>query len=50
VVPTRANVRLQPGDTLLVAQVVVPRLAEGQVLSQEEVEALPIIFWLVNEK
>lgn len=31
--PTRANVRLEAGDTLIVAQVVVPRLAEGKIMS-----------------
>ncbi len=45
----RMNVRLTVGDTLIIAQVVVPRLAEGQVLSQEEVEALPVQWWHISE-
>ncbi len=45
----RANVRLEDGDRLVVAQVVVPRLAEGEVLSKEQVEALPVVFWIVSE-
>jgi hypothetical protein len=45
----RANVRIAPGDTLIIAQVVVPRLAEGQVLTREEVEALPIAWWKIEE-
>jgi hypothetical protein len=45
----RMNVRLAPGDTLIIAQVVVPRLAEGQILSQEEVEALPVQWWRIQD-
>lgn len=45
--PSRKNVRLASDDVLIVAQVVVPRLAEGEVLSVAQVEALPIIFWKV---
>ena len=46
--PVRANVRLLEDDVLVVAQVVVPRLAEGEVLSKEQVESLPIVFWHVT--
>lgn len=48
--PVRANVALQNDDVLVVAQVVIPRLAEGQVLSQEQVESCPIRFWLVKKR
>lgn len=47
--PVRANVRLNSDDLLIAAQVVVPRLAEGEVLSKEQIEALPLSFWLVRE-
>lgn len=47
--PVRANVRLNRGDRLVVAQVVIPRLAEGQVLTKEQVEACPVQFWLVSQ-
>jgi hypothetical protein len=47
--PVRANVRLEPDDVLIVAQVVIPRLAEGQVLTKEQVDACPIQFWRVAD-
>ena len=37
--PNRVSITLQPGDRVLVFQLAV-RLAEGQILSQEEVMAL----------
>lgn len=49
VLPNRANVRFEHGDLLIVAQVVVPRLAEGQVLTKEQVEACPVQFWQVRD-
>lgn len=48
VIPNRLNVRLLVRDILIVAEVVVPRLAEGQILSKEEVEQLPLSFWYVS--
>lgn len=47
--PVRANVRLEHGDLLIVAQVVTPRLPEGQVLSREQVESCAIEFWQVKD-
>ena len=44
----RVNLILRPGDVLLVAQVLMPRLAEGQVLSEAEVAGLPIRYFLVG--
>lgn len=43
----RKNVFLDRGDSALVAQVNLPRLAEGQVLSEDEVRAAPIEFYEV---
>lgn len=45
---SRMNVRLEPEDTLIVTQLVTPRLPEGQVLSKEQVRALPIVYWKVT--
>ena len=46
--PNRYNVKLDQGDVLIVCEVSVPRLAEGQVLSAEEIRNLPIQFWRVQ--
>ena len=46
--PSRLNVQLLPQDVLLVAQLVVPRLEEGQVLTEAQVKDLPIAFWHVT--
>lgn len=46
----RMNVRLEPGDHLIIAQVVVPRLEEGQVLTHEQVVSLPIQWWSIKEE
>lgn len=45
----RRDVRLnrETGDTFIVAQVELPRLAEGQVLTEDQVEAAPITFYQV---
>lgn len=48
--PERANVRLTGDELLIIANVVTPRLNEGQVLSREQIEECPIVFWLVEEK
>ena len=48
--PNRINVRLDNDDHLIIAQVVVPRLAEGQVLTREEVAVLPIQWWSIREQ
>lgn len=48
--PERANVRLTGGELLIVANVVIPRLNEGQVLTQAQVEECPIVFWMIEEK
>lgn len=44
----RLNVRLESGEVLIVAQVVVPRLAEGQVLSADEIAVMPIQWWFIR--
>lgn len=44
----RTTLTLQPGDVLLVAQITMPRLAEGQVLSESEVAGLPIRYFLIG--
>jgi hypothetical protein len=44
----RVNLRLGHGDTVLLAQVATPRLAEGQVLTAAEIANLPIAYWLVE--
>lgn len=44
----RVNVTLRPGDVALVAQVNLPRLAEGQVLTADEVAAAPVRFFQVK--
>jgi hypothetical protein len=46
----RTNVKLTEDDYLLVAQVQTPRLAEGQILTTEQVKALPITFRGVTVK
>src|SRR5258706_11226227 len=43
----RTNVTLHEGDDIIVAQVTMPRLAEGQILSEEEVAVIPITYWRV---
>ena len=43
----RQEVRLSYGDSIYVCQVGV-RLQEGQVLSQAELEAIPVTFWVVT--
>ena len=43
----RTNLKLNYGDSVYVAQLGT-RLAEGQVLSQAEMEAVPLTFWVVT--
>jgi hypothetical protein len=43
----RTNLKLSYGDSVYVAQVGT-RLQEGQVLSQAELEAVPLSFWVVT--
>ncbi len=43
----RVNLKVQYGDSVYVAQPST-RLAEGQVLSKEELEAVPMSFWVVT--
>lgn len=43
----RQEVRLSYGDSIYVCQVGM-RLQEGQVLSQAELEAIPVTFWVVT--
>lgn len=43
----RQEVKLSYGDSIYVCQVGV-RLQEGQVLSQAELEAIPVTFWVVT--
>ena len=48
-IPTaRVNIALCRGEAALVAQVGLPRLAEGQVLTSEQVVEAPITFYLVR--
>lgn len=44
----RINVTLKPGCVALVAQVTLPRLAEGQVLTADEVATAPVRFFQVE--
>ncbi len=44
----RVNVALAPGDTAVLAQVRLPRLEEGQILTAEQVAAAPVSFILVR--
>jgi len=44
----RVNVTLKPGNVALVAQVNLPRLAEGQVLTADEMAATPVRFFRVE--
>ena len=44
----RANVRLERNMLLYVAQVSLPRLTEGQVLSEDEMKRVPISYWSVS--
>ena len=46
--PNRVNVTLYPGDSALLAQVILPRLAEGQVLTAEQVTETPIRFFRIT--
>jgi hypothetical protein len=48
--PVRANVKLEWGDDLIVAQIVIPRLPEGEVLTKEQVDACSIQFWHVLDE
>lgn len=43
----RSTVSLNPFLVMIVAQVTMPRMAEGQVLSEEEMKRVPIAFWEV---
>ncbi|MBI3261300.1 DUF1874 domain-containing protein [Candidatus Berkelbacteria bacterium] len=44
----RVNVKLEKGESAIVAQVVLPRLAEGQLLTDEQMAEAPISFVLVT--
>lgn len=44
----RVNVTLRPGDSAVLAQVRLPRLEEGQVLTVEQVAVAPVSFLLVR--
>jgi hypothetical protein len=44
----RTSVALGCGNSMIVAQATMPRLAEGQVLSHEEMLAVPITYWYLN--
>jgi hypothetical protein len=46
----RISLHLSSGDVLIVAQATMPRLAEGQVLSAEEMRNIPLVFWRVKVK
>lgn len=46
----RISIQLSSGDVLIVAQATMPRLAEGQVLSAEEMRNIPLVFWRVKVK
>jgi len=44
----RVSVGLGQGNSMIVAQATMPRLAEGQVLSHEEMMNVPITYWYLN--
>lgn len=44
----RSTVNLPPGYMMIVAQATMPRLAEGQVLSIEEMQDIPVQFWMID--
>lgn len=44
----RVNVTLSPGDFALLAQVNLPRLSEGQVLTSEQLAEAPVRYFLVK--
>ena len=46
----RILVHLEPGDQALVCEVALPRLREGEILPEEQVEASPIRFILAEVK
>ena len=46
----RQNVSIGRGGSMIVAQLTVPRLGEGEVLSAEQVAQLPIQFWYVTSE
>jgi hypothetical protein len=45
----RINVAVEPGVLLYVVQI-KGRLPEGKVLSGEEIEAMPVEYWLVSQE
>lgn len=44
----RVNVTLCPGDMAILAQVKLPRLAEGEVLTSEQMVEAPIRYFMVK--
>lgn len=43
----RISVTLAWGDEMVIAQATMPRLTEGQVLSEAEMAAVPVQYWKV---
>ncbi len=46
----RSTVSLPHGEVMIVAQATMPRLAEGQILSTEEMCEIPVQFWFLNSE